>query len=278
MNIPIIYPIPKTKHDLKNLFIIIGAVLIIIPMGIVYAVCEGYDKDVQLNMDCTVGPQEMIESKDVYKFDGAAVLDYYATTTYDDNTPTTYHFMIAYFEDENDETAHLASISMNKNRGEIFDKLLGYCGQEEFQHITFFATAASVTNLEKEIYGYYKETVEYCLENFVNVEDSALSLNYCFDDESQFEDYLTTEKENFEFGLMLAAIFAAAGIVFIILGAVKRGPRMPSKKQLEAAREMLKKEEAYNMFSEEDDSYSYINSDDYFATPDYNDNDENRDK
>ncbi|MDE5995549.1 MAG: hypothetical protein K2G56_01390, partial [Eubacterium sp.] len=228
--------------------------------------------------NCNVSPQEMIDSKDIYKFDGAAVLDYYATTTYDDNTPTTYHFMIAYFEDENDETAHLASISMNKNRGEIFDKLFNYSGSEEIQHITFCATADSVTNLEKEIYDYYQETVEYCFETFDNVDDSALSLHYCFDDESQFEDYCTTEKEDFEFMIALSAIIAAVGIVFIVLGAVKRGPRKPSKKQLEAAREMLKKEEAYNMLSEEDDSYSYINSDDYFATPDYNYNDENKDK
>ncbi|MDE6723738.1 MAG: hypothetical protein K2J55_06030 [Eubacterium sp.] len=268
MYVPVVYPVPKTKADLKNFSKCIGLIIIIASLFLAYETFRDYDKNVQMNTSCDVSPQEMIDSGDIYKFEESAVIDYYATTTSDDY-PTKYYFIIAYFANDDSDKACLASISLDKNNGEFFKTMRAYSESVEGQYITFFAKAEPMANLDKDINAYYVDYAKECMHYYDNVVDSKLSLNYCFDDEGQFEEYCQNQKEVFISWIEFALVLFAVGLVFIILGFIKRGP---SKKQLAAAREMLKAQSEDNSSSDEDDRYNYINSDDYFGRPaeDYN--------
>lgn len=180
MLIPIV--IPQSKNGRKNMSLVFGIIFALLAGGIMFINVDGYNKDIQLHDSYNVSTEEMINSDDIFRFSGAAIIDYYATTAYEDSP-------------------------------------------------------------------------------------SGLNLQYCFDDEEMFEDYCNDEKENFLIGIGMGAFFGVAGIVLIVLGAVKRGPKEPSKKELAAAREMLKKNNEYNT-PPEDDRFDYINSDDYFGKPD----------
>ena len=277
MYIPIVYRIPQTKSDWKNFLIVIGLFPIMIGLAIGVTSFKNYDDNVQMHTDCNVSPDEMINSRDIYQFEGVAVIDNYATTSYEDS-PTEYHFIIAYFDDENSDEARLASISLNEYCGEFYETMREYSKSNEVQYITFCAKAESVSNLDESIYNYYNDYAGYCEDYFVNAVNSGLSLHYCFDDESQFEDYRQKQKNELKSAFELAAIFLAAGIVIVILGLIMRGPRQPSKKELEAAREMLKAKGAYGTKNEEDERYGYINSEDYFGKSDDDYGNQNRDK
>ncbi|MDE5995510.1 MAG: hypothetical protein K2G56_01195, partial [Eubacterium sp.] len=162
----------------------------------------------------------------------------------------------------------LASITLTKNDGEILNTMFDYSDSKEFERLTFFAKAEPVSNLDDEVYDYYKEDVEYFNENYNNVIDSGLKLKYCFDDESRFNDYCKNNAIKAKNSKTTTVIMLLIGAVFIIIGLPKT---KKSKKMLEPIRK------TYNPQSEEDDRYGYINSDDYFAAPDYNYNDEHRD-
>lgn len=280
MYIPIIYKIPKTKQEWKNASIIAGAVCVILACVMSYMIIKDYGRDIQLYSAYGYSPTEMADSGDFYEFNQAAVLGYYATTEYD-SSPTSYHFMIAYFSDEEDDNAYLANITLSQNDGEIFDKMLAYSksDNDDFQYISFCAEADPAKNLDKDIYDYYREAADECVEGFENVQDSDLRLFYRFDEPDQLGTYLEEKQSSDNFGLVMAGVLMLAGIVFILLGAVKRGP---TKKQLEKARQQLQAEGAYNTPSyaqpeTEDDRFSYIHSDEYFQRPseDYNYNNEN---
>lgn len=267
MNIPVVYRSSQTKSDRINFLIMIGLFSIVVGIVIGITSFNNYDKDVQLNVYSNADPDERIVSGDIYQYENAVVIGNYATTTYED-MPTDYHFVIAYRDDKDTDEGFLASVSLNENYGEFCETMRKYSKSNEVQYITFCAKAEPVSNLDENVYDYYKDYVGYCEEYFDNAVDSGLSLTYCFDYADQFEDYCQKEKNDFKLGVGIAAAFAALGVVLVVLGMIKRGPRQPSKKQLETAREMLKAKGAYDTESEEDERYGYINSDDFFGKSD----------
>ena len=277
MNIPVVYRSSQTKNDRINFLIMIGLFSIVVSIVVGITSFNGYDKGVQLNVYSNASPNERIVSGDIYQYENAVVIGNYATTTYED-MPTDYHFVIAYCDDKNSDEGLLASISLNENYGEFCETMRKYSKSDEVQYITFCAKAEPVSNLNENVYGYYKDYVGYCEEYFDNAVDSGLNLTYCFDDASRFEDYCQKEKNNFKLGLGIAVVFAVVGVALIVLGMIKRGPRPPSKKQLEAAREMLKAKGAYDTESEDDERYGYIDSDEFFGKFDDGFSNQSRDK
>lgn len=276
MYIPIIYKLPQTKKEWKNFSIVFGLVFIAFSIFIIYCFADGYNSQYQLSDEKNPLSSQITDCDEIFEFNNAAVIGYYATTE-SDYSATYYHFMVAYFNDATGDTAHLATITLNKNDGELFDKMLAYSDSDDFEYLSFFAHTDSAEQMNKDLYPYYKDAVDDCLQSFDNIENSGLRLFYCFDKANQFDDYLESQKENIREGWIAFIIVFAAGAALIIFGAVKRGP---TKKQLAQAREYLQKQEQYNTPQyanpEEDDRFSYIHSDEYFQKPseDYNINNE----
>lgn len=229
MNMPELYK-PQPKRVWKITLLIVGICFVLSTAFISYTQSKAYNQDVKLNNHCKAAPQEMIKSGDIYKFENAAVLNYYAATNFESATSNQCHFIIGYFEDEKDTTVHLASITLTKNDGEILNTMFDYSESEEIENITFFAKAESISKLDDEVYDYYKEDVEYFNEHYSNVIDSGLCLDYCFDDESQFENYRKMNEKKAGNSKTTTVIMLIIGAVLIILGIPKR---RRSKKQYE---------------------------------------------
>lgn len=269
MYIPIIYKIPQTKKEWKNFCLFFGLILIAISIFIGYCFVDDYNDETKLSSLKNPEPSQITSNDEIFEFDSVAVIGCYATTE-SDYAPTYYHFIVAYFTDEKDDTAYLATISLNKDDGEIFNKMLNDSANDDIHYLSFCANTNSVENMDKDIYSYYQEVLDDCQQNLYtyNVENSGLRLFYCFDTPDQFNDYLANSEKNSQYGIITFVIIITVGIALIIFGAIKRGP---TKKQLAQAREYLKNKETYNAPEyaqpDEDDRFSYIHSDEYFQKP-----------
>ncbi|MBD5082764.1 MAG: hypothetical protein HDT34_01095 [Clostridiales bacterium] len=243
------------KKIWKIVLLILGIILIIDSLFMHFTEYRNADKPVQMIENCKATPQEMIESGNVYKFENAAVLNYYAATNFESETSNQCHFIVGYFEDENDTNVHLASMTLTRNDGEILNTMFDYSESDEIQSITFFAKALPISKLNDEVYDYYKEDVEYFNENYTNIIDSGLCLDYCFDDASQFDDFCKSNENMAKNSKTTTVIMLIIGAVLILIGIPKR---KKNKKESEPIME------TYNAQSNEEDSYSYINSEEYF--------------
>ncbi|MDE5995550.1 MAG: hypothetical protein K2G56_01395, partial [Eubacterium sp.] len=99
------------KKVWKWTFLIIGICFVITTLFMQFTEYRNIDKSVQMFDNCNFSSQEMIESGDIYKFENAVVLNYYAATNFENSTSNQYHFIIGYYEDESDTNVHLASIT-----------------------------------------------------------------------------------------------------------------------------------------------------------------------
>lgn len=265
MYIPIIYKVPETKKEWKNFCLVFGLILIAISIFIGYCFVDDYNDETKLSSFKNPEPAQITSKDEIFEFNSVAVMGYYATTE-SDYAPTYYHFMVAYFTGDGDDTAYLATITLSKDDGEIFNKMLDYSSDDDIHYLSFCAKTNTTEKMDSNVYSYYKEALDNCLQNFNNVEDSGLRLFYCFDTPDQFDEYLENGEKNSLYGIIAFVIALTVGIALIIFGAVKRGP---TKKQLDQAREYLETKEK-SAQPEEDDRFSYIYSDEYFQRPDDN--------
>lgn len=259
MLIPII--IPKTKQGWKNIAVFVAAALIIAAGTLAFNCAKDYKSDYTMSESLNTSPEEMLASDDIYAFKDVVVFDYYATTDYDSGSPTSYHFLIGYYE--SDTEMRMASVTLDENDGEIFEKMLSY-GDNKYATVgecivDIYATVSSIDTIEEELIGYYNESVKYFTGYFDQITSSGLRLNYCFDSADDYDAYVADQKSAAEGGIILSGICVVIAVILLILGLIRRGP---SKKQLEEARKKLAEEALQNSgdpFAEYRQNETYYN-------------------
>ena len=237
--------IPKTKRDWKNIAVFVAAA-VIIGCGIITSnSIKDLKNDYQISESFNISPEEMINSSDIYAFKNAVVFDYYATTEYDSSSPTSYHFLIGYHQ--NDTDIRMASVTLNANDGEIFEKMLSYGDNREAAVgeciVDIYATAQSIDSIDEELIDYYNQSVDYYTGYYDEITSSGLKLDYCFDSIDDYESYVADKKSAAEGGIIVSGIGVVIAVILLILGLIKRGP---TKKQLEKARRKLAEEAQQN--------------------------------
>ena len=209
----------KTRQKL------IGLILII--CGIVLIVFGISTPKPQLFTQADVYGGE-ISSNDVYEFNDVLVIDCYATTTYTKPTnPDEAYYAVAFFEDDS-ETAYLASLCVDESSKEMYSYLENYYNNDELEiGDCYINMCVSKMSLDTETDGYYDDAVQYCTENFENVEDSGLKLNFEFENADEFPDYVKSEKTNKIFMFAIAAFMIVCGIFLTVSGFKKPKEQEP---------------------------------------------------
>lgn len=264
MLIPII--IPKTKQGWKNVAIVAAVALIIASGIIIFNSIKDLKNDYKLSESYNTTPEEMLNSSDIFSFNDAIVFDYYATTEYEDSSNIRYHFLIGYYRNETDIC--LASLSLDEDDGEIFDKMLAYGNNRDALIgdciVDVYATVSSINTIDKELIDYYNESVDYYKGYYDEITSSDLQLNYCFDSIDDYEEYVASEKSAAEGGIIFSAVLIIIAAVLLILGLIKRGP---SKKQIEEARKKLAEEAQLNNSG---DPFAQYRQNDVYYNPNSN--------
>lgn len=259
---------PKNKQQWKIFSAVAGLILI---LAGVFTFTENMiqfniDKNITLTSAYNMTPTQLCENNDIFEFKNAAVLAEYATVKNDNSDPTQHYYIIAFFEDENETNAYLASMCLDIKDGKIFESASEQNEGKDIPRISFYAAATAIDQIRsKKIIEYYTESADYYKKNYSNVTDSGLELKYRFNTPEQFDIFQDNVKEDYVGAIKGDLTAAALGIVFLALGLIKR----KSTEKRYKKNKVKSKANHSNPHTEPDDNrFSYIYSDDYFNRPD----------
>lgn len=257
--------IPKSKQEWKNFIVAAGAVLIVIPLCMSFEETAKFN-NIEFKSAYNTTPSEMKRESTVYEFKNAVIANCYDINYDDANRLNRHYFLVTYFENESSEKVYTASLELNSQDGEMFKKALDACENGTPLKISFCATIEDFNNKSENdyLFSQYKEAHDkYKLENN-NAQNSDLTLEYCFNEKSGFDNYVLKKKAFFKEKITFNIITIIIGIFLLIIGLIliKRTPH--TKNQHKKVKEKPIHSDTQNQL---DDRFNYIFDDDYYNRP-----------
>lgn len=259
---------PKNKKQWKMFSAIAGIMLIIVGTFtfIGNIIQFNTDKNIKLTCAYNMTPTQLCENNDIFEFKNAAVLTEYATVKNNNSDPAHHYYIIAFFEDENETNAYLASMCLDIKDGKIFEIASEQGEDKDIPRISFYAAATAIDKIRsKEIIEDYTQSVDYFEKNYTNITDSGLELKYRFDSCEQFDIVQDNAKEDYVGAIKGDLIAVALGTGFLALGLIKR---KSTEKRYKKNKVKSKANHSNPPAEQDDDRFSYIYSDDYFKHSD----------